>query len=355
MSKVIRRNIRPRLPIAYVSEIDGWDDPAIDIGVGEDGDQIDSEAIISLNKSLPIPNATDSWIGSAAEAQLARFIRSGTWVPAWIAKVAGHPARAFVLSWLLERFGDSLTKDEDGISLPRARAQDDDGRLWWIATRQEIANATLLDFYSADRARRTLQRRELIDVEKRPNRLALRPNGRELSNAFVKLTKETSVVEHLKYNQANFEWVGSVACARSKDSIGTWVHDAIMVICDRKPGPALLLSHVLYWHSLSRDKRSRARITRNNKLWIARSRRELADNPGGDQTALSKAVECLAKKGFVEAENDRWCYKRYRDRKQPTLHLRPCPAQIGVALSAHHNEIILAISEKRNWCTPDCH
>ena len=132
---------------------------------------------------------------------------------------------------------------------------------------------------------------------------------------------------------------------------GTFIHDALMILCDHQPGPALVLAQVLFWFGINNEGRSRARITRRGKLWIAKSLRHFRAELGGDANAIAGYVRWLTERGYLESEPNRWCYKQGRDRGRPTLHVRPRPKAIEKELKRRRKEIRKAIELKNNYKT----
>lgn len=126
---------------------------------------------------------------------------------------------------------------------------------------------------------------------------------------------------------------------------------ALMILCDREPGPAMVLAHVLYCFGINNRGQSRARITRREKLWLAASLRQLREHPGGDVSAIARYVHWLTDRGYLESEPNRWCYKKGRDHGRPTLHVRPRPKALGKKLKRRRKEILKAIGLKNNFRT----
>jgi hypothetical protein len=347
------RRVRPRKPEDYDNRDYAPRHKAREGNVARTAeDSLDSYAIIRRNKKYAIPPAEDTWHDSGAAKQLAALPKSGMWVPAWVACVAKHPARAFVLSWVLRCFEEKVQNGDKVNPQCRAQALDEQGRHWWITTRARIAEETLLDTFSADRARKALSRYGLIEVISQNQRLRVRPLTRRLGEGYIHATAGATmsgaIADELKHAEGDIDWFGSrTRIAVESDRAGTRVHDALMVLCDYEPGPALVLAHALYWHGLNDEEESRARITRCNRLWIACSQRELSRFIGGHPAALSGYVRRLAEKGYIVAEPNRWVYKFDRDRGRPTLHLRPCPERIGRALEHRKAEIHRAIERKK--------
>ncbi len=350
-----RRNpLLPRQADGYDNELHGWDDPlAMDGNPWADEDRLDSYTIIGRNKKFAIPPAADTWHDSHAAIELAALPKSGVWVPWWVSRIARHPARAVFLSWLLHLFDAGAPKNEKYAPLCRSRAIDENGNRWWRTTRRRIVAETLLEESAADRARVWLEKHGLIFCDSSSSGLSLRPSAKSLMEGYFSLTKDAEVEDELKIHGGDIGWFGSHTQQRVKEtSKGVFVHDALMILCDHKPGPALLLADTLYWHNLNKTGESRARITRRGKLWVARSRRCLSENIGGDPDALAGYVQWLADRGYLVAEPKRWMFQRKRDHGRPTLHLRPCPRLIGEALTSRKAEIERVIQLKQTFLSP---
>lgn len=339
--RVRSRQLSPRRPDPYDNEIHGRDRPSDWAEFSTDPDDWrDSYAIVRDNETYDIPPAVDRWFESDAARRLAELPKHQRWVPVWVARAAGHPARAILLSWLLSLFSEGRGADDNGKTVCRARAIDLTGTRWWRTTRRQLLEETLLEEAAADRARYALVKRRLIECDSRSDGLLVRPLLRGLAEEFHRLTEDDEVLDELKHLTAQEEWFGSHTRVRAEAALhGTAVHDVIMIICEHHPGPALVLSHVLHWHGLTSDGKSRARITRQGQLWMARSGRQLALNPGGDAAAMARHVRWLAQHSLVVAEPRRWRWLSARDRGRPTLHLRPDPHGIAAALTCRAKEI----------------
>ena len=347
---VQRRNIKPRTPDPYDNEQHGYDRIG-DVArlATSPEDFLDSYALALRHKQLAVPPASNPWFQTDAARKLAEMPKHKVWVPTWVTLAAGHPARATLLSWLLSCFSACKESDQDGLPLCRARCLDESERRWWRATRKQIVDETLLDDAAADRARRALVRHGFIEVISQSRGLLLRPLFRPVAEAFYKRSGDDEVLDELKNVPDDFEWFGSHSRVRSELARhGTELDAALMIICERRPGPALVLAHVLYWHGQSADGRSRARVLRDSHLWIARSQRQLASNPGGDPSAMSRYVQWLSDHSLLVAESRRWRWLSARDQGQPTLHLRPNPSGIEAALARHAAEINAVNSHARN-------
>jgi hypothetical protein len=210
----------------------------------------------------------------------------------------------------------------------------------------------MLSVHAGDRARKALVRMGLIEVSESDSGLIIRPNGRALIEAYYSLTKDPKVEDELKHMCEKQQWLGSQTReAAEQNAIGTHIDDALMILCDGKPGPALVLAQVLFWFGINKEGRSRARIIRDGKLWVALSLRQLRAQLGGDANAIAGYVRWLTERGYLESEPNRWCYKQGRDRGRPTLHVRPRPAAIEKELKRRKKEILTAIELKNNFKT----
>jgi hypothetical protein len=349
------RDIRPRRPPPYENEIHGRDHRTHQAILSwSEEDRQDSRAIAEANRNVAVLTAKDSWVGSEAESILAALPKSGTWVPTWIARVSGHPARAILLSWILDLFNDGQECDEKGNRLCRARAIDDAGRRWWRATRRRVVEETLLDAAAADRARHSLVKHGFIQVDSSSAGLLIRPCAEKLAQEYYRLTQDPEVLDELRHFSDHIEWFGSHTRTRATQPgvAGNEVHDALMILCERRPGPALVLAHILHWHGASESGNFRARVLRRGNLWMARSWRQLQANPGGDAASLAGCIDWLSERAFVVAEKDRWRWLSGRDHGRPTLHVRPNPAAIATSLKQRTDEILRVIQRKRQYLSP---
>ena len=349
-----RKRLLPRKPDDYDNELHGWDDPiAVDDYPWADEDCLDSYTIFKQNAKYAVPPAADTWHDSPAATQLAAMSKCGVWIPQWIATLAQHPARAFLLSWLLSLFEAGVPKNKKDVPLCRARAIDENGNRWWRTTRRRIVAETLLEESAADRARVWLEKHNLIFCDSSNSGLFLQPSAKSLMEGYYRLTDDAEVEDELKNLSGEVGWFGCHTQQRAKlASKGVFVHDALLILCDHKPGPALVLADALYWHSLNKEGESRARITRHGKLWVARSQRDFSNSIGGDRAALAGYVQWLTDRGYLVVEPTRWAFDRKRDYGRPTLHLRPCPRRIGEALTSRQAEIVRAIQLKQSFLSP---
>lgn len=290
------------------------------------------------NKTLAELSAKDTWETSAAQEKL-NSLSVGLWIPAWVARVTAHPTRARILAWLLDRFDDINSE----INRCRAYLTDESGDHWWPTSMAKIAIDTILG-HKVEGSIRQLHKAGLIELVSQGSAGTLiRPLGKALILAYYKATSDEAAHDELKLADDGLQWHESSTHRRiwSTPCAGVRVSDAIMVICDRKPGPAALLSHIIYWHS-----KERSRITRNGQLWCAKSTRNLATETGYSRGALDKWCKSLCVRGFLA--RDYWVWDRRTDYNQKTLHLRPVPCAIEQALIDHECDIQQSLSQKHH-------
>ncbi|HBN75501.1 MAG TPA: hypothetical protein DD473_06725 [Planctomycetaceae bacterium] len=288
------------------------------------------------NKSLLKMGVKDAWEGSQADATL-KTLPSYLWMPAWVSQVAGHPTRARILCWLLDRF-DNIDANNKQC---RAYNTDESGDRWWRTSFNKIANAIILNG-KVDSSLQTLVKQGLIETntDGRPGTL-IRPLGKPLIYAYQKISHDDSALSELKLADDDLQWHESITKCKIWGNVeqGVRVYDAIMVICDRHPGQAALLSNILYWHS-----QGRSRISRRGFLWCCKSLNVLAEETGYNRKSLAEWAKQLHQRGFIECRY--WVWNRRRDKGQKTLHLRPIPNTIHKALVDHEWDIQSALSHK---------
>jgi len=132
---------------------------------------------------------------------------------------------------------------------------------------------------------------------------------------------------------------------------GTWVSDRVYFACEKKAGPAWLLSQILFWFDDRKKKDgkrqgSRARIVREGHLWIAKSHRELHSETGIPERSIRDYVKYLSEdRGFLV--KGKWVYDRKRDRNQKMLHLRRDPEKLNESLTSIEVDDAVSEMEKR--------
>ena len=133
-------------------------------------------------------------------------------------------------------------------------------------------------------------------------------------------------------------------------ALGTWASDRVFFACEKKAGPAWLLSQILWWFSHrivgGENLGSRARIVRHGHLWIAKSPRQLRGETGLPVRSVRDYLDYLInERSFLAA--DKWVYDRHRDRNQKTLHLRVVPDKLNDALTSDEVEDAVLLMEER--------
>jgi hypothetical protein len=89
---------------------------------------------------------------------------------------------------------------------------------------------------------------------------------------------------------------------------------------------ALVLGRICFWFSAGKDGNCRAQIKRREKIWIAKSCDELAEEVGLSERQVRRAIDRLRKRGMIETFAG-W----FGGRK--VLHLAPGYAAINDAQS----------------------
>lgn len=88
-----------------------------------------------------------------------------------------------------------------------------------------------------------------------------------------------------------------------------------------------LLGQVLYWFSAGKDGRPRARIVKENKLWIAKTRSDWWDEIRISPKQYDRAAKILKDKGFIEI-------KTFKFNGNPTTHICINAEKVNIALEA---------------------
>lgn len=307
--------------------------PPTDFGGSLHKDPVDSRSIARRNRAKPLEDLVvqEPWEGSSAQQRLQTLPKSGLWIPAWVAHAAGHPARARLLAWLLAKFEDI---DADTKKC-RARLLDEVGRRWWNASVSRVAAEVLLDRQAVERGLTKLGNSELIERQGSGSAgTYLRPLTKPLLRSFTQFSSDDSCVDELKLAADELEWYDSMGRSHvMRCGIpGVRVPDSLMIICQCQPGPALLLSHIIFWHS-----KSRSRIVRDGFLWCAKSLRMLEQELGHGRKAINGWCEWLVAHGLIAAGY--WVWDHRRDFDQKTLHLRPVPPAVERALEEHEWDV----------------
>lgn len=77
-----------------------------------------------------------------------------------------------------------------------------------------------------------------------------------------------------------------------------------------------LLSRIMYWFSVDKNKKSKVRVFKDGYFWIAKQRRDWWEEIRITERQYDKAIGELKKKGFVELG-------KYKFNSMPTIHIRP--------------------------------
>lgn len=77
-----------------------------------------------------------------------------------------------------------------------------------------------------------------------------------------------------------------------------------------------LLSRILYWFAPSKDNKSKVKIYKDGKYWIAKQRKDWWEEIRITERQYDKAIKSLVKKEFVITA-------KYKFNSMPTIHIRP--------------------------------
>ena len=93
-----------------------------------------------------------------------------------------------------------------------------------------------------------------------------------------------------------------------------------------------LLSRIMYWFSVDKNKKSKVRIFKDGYFWIAKQRKDWWEEIRITERQYDKAIKELEKKGFVELA-------KYKFNSMPTIHIRPNYDNINSATEKWENEL----------------
>lgn len=116
------------------------------------------------------------------------------------------------------------------------------------------------------------------------------------------------------------------------------VHHAYVDICGDLVAGALL-GQILYWFGSGKDGRSRARIVKDGRLWIAKARADWWDEIRISAKQYDRAAKILREKGFVTL-------KTYKFAGNPTTHISIEAEAINKAIDAWKLEQVKTILPK---------
>lgn len=350
-------------------------------------DQSDSYEIIRRNRGKEL-DTKDAWHKSMAYSELGpEQNHTGIWIPQWVGRSIHNARLARLFSWILWWFDDEGTRSQmadrgcERVSLAndggpaRARYFDKQRRRWLMASCRKLAHDVLMPRSTVARNLTELQERRLIEIQDgKMGRMLVRPRAVAVARAYYKVTNDRVALEEFgppsyayaqkleRWNNGELQyepgWYESATREKAMNRyrygrdgqkavicIGTFVTDHIMLACQRKPGPAWVLSQILWWFSVDGGGLTRARITRRGYLWIAKSPRQLSQELGLDRKRVKDHLDYLIEdRGFLVREF--WPFKSRQSRGQKTLHLRPNPDRILEAIEEVSDEAF-RISQER--------
>lgn len=98
-----------------------------------------------------------------------------------------------------------------------------------------------------------------------------------------------------------------------------------------------LLSQIMYWFSLDRNKKSKIRIFKDGNYWLAKGREDWFEEIRISPKQYDTAVKKLKEKGLVET-------KLYKFNAVPTTHIRPIFKEINAKINEWKHKIELEIT-----------
>lgn len=102
-----------------------------------------------------------------------------------------------------------------------------------------------------------------------------------------------------------------------------------------------LLSQIMYWFSLDKNKKSKIRIFKDGNYWLAKGREDWYEEIRISPKQYDTAVKKLKEKGLVET-------KLYKFNAVPTTHIRPVFTEISSKINEWKNKIELEIVSGNN-------
>jgi len=112
----------------------------------------------------------------------------------------------------------------------------------------------------------------------------------------------------------------------SESTRGVFVHSHYMVALKDAP-TAILCSQIHYWYSPSKTGKSKLRVPKKGRIWIAKSGLEWSDETGLTHAQVKRGLEVLTRNGVIEKAV-------FRFNGAPTVHVRALKIQ-GAVLRAH--------------------
>lgn len=106
-----------------------------------------------------------------------------------------------------------------------------------------------------------------------------------------------------------------------------------------------LLSQIMYWFSLDKNKKSKIRIFKDGNYWLAKSREDWYEEIRISPKQYDTAVKKLKEKGLVET-------KLYKFNAVPTTHIRPIFAEINSEINEWKKKIELEIASGNDTDIP---
>lgn len=106
-----------------------------------------------------------------------------------------------------------------------------------------------------------------------------------------------------------------------------------------------LLSQIMYWFSLDKNKKSKIRIFKDGNYWLAKGREDWFEEIRISPKQYDTAVKKLKEKGLVET-------KLYKFNAVPTTHIRPVFTEINSKINEWKKKIELEIVSGNNTDIP---
>lgn len=106
-----------------------------------------------------------------------------------------------------------------------------------------------------------------------------------------------------------------------------------------------LLSQIMYWFSLDKNKKSKIRIFKDGNYWLAKGREDWYEEIRISPKQYDTAVKKLKEKGLVET-------KLYKFNAVPTTHIRPVFTEINSKINEWKKKIELEIASGNDTDIP---
>lgn len=135
---------------------------------------------------------------------------------------------------------------------------------------------------------------------------------------------EDNIFTHSGIGDQTWQGCDDTVAYRRPICRGTFLHDLIYIACGKRMGAAMLMAQLLWWFSLGKNGKPRARLVRDGHRWLFKSLKQWGREIGGDRSNISSCIDHLVEQKFFIKRV--WRYKGRR-----VIHLSPNCAVIEAA------------------------